>query len=68
MEWTWQHLATLGLGLLLGWLWTRRRPAAPRPNPWAKRTTRDWDADTHGSALDGLSGHQRGLDGQGSDL
>jgi hypothetical protein len=59
MEWTWQHLVTLGLGLGLGWLSTRRRRPAPRPNPWAQRTTRDWDPDTHGSGLDGVSGPRR---------
>ena len=64
MEWTtaWQSLAGLGLGLVLGRLWPNLTPPPPRHNPWAQRTTRDWDADKHGSALDGVSGHRRWRD------
>ena len=66
----WVPLAALGLGLGLGGLMyvlTAPRRPPPPANPWAQRTTRDWDPDKHGSALDGAGGHWRWRYRQGSD-
>jgi hypothetical protein len=48
IEQAWSPLVTLGLGLVLGWLWGQvKPPAPPRENPWAVRRVRELDGGEH---------------------